>query len=427
MIPGIVASRRYGVAGVDTVGALAYRTGSTVFVNGGSVVPLNAESYDDAGYHDNTTNNSRLTVPSGVTRGRVVGGASVGATGSARLRKNGGAYLGAAHMFTVTSGVELNSVTGAIVSVTAGDYFELENGNGNDNFDPDQTWLSFEPFDAAVKSALVNKSANQAYSASATVIQDFGAEQYDSGAFHDNSTNNSRLTVPSGVTLVRLSTSIAVTNTSGAGQVVLNLRKNAASVRGMFFNDLETNTTTRWVSGVSAPLVVTTGDYFDVALFNSQAGNSLNNDLTWFQIEELPSGHEYALVYKTANQILTSSVQNILTWDAEEVDTSGIHDNATNNSRMTVPSGKTRARLSFNLKTGSSAVQFDATVIKNGSTVVPGLPAQGTDTGGTDNLNGFGAWIDVTPGDYFELRVLPSGAGTSITAIEETWFCMEVA
>jgi len=46
-----------------------------------------------------------------------------------------------------------------------------------------------------------------------------------------------------------------------------------------------------------------------------------------------------ASAYKTAIQSVTSGTTTLITWDAEFFDTNTFHDNATNNSRMTIPSG----------------------------------------------------------------------------------------
>lgn len=41
-----------------------------------------------------------------------------------------------------------------------------------------------------------------------------------------------------------------------------------------------------------------------------------------------------------ANQSISNSTSTIITWDAEDYDTNSFHDNATNNTRVTIPSGK---------------------------------------------------------------------------------------
>jgi hypothetical protein len=46
-----------------------------------------------------------------------------------------------------------------------------------------------------------------------------------------------------------------------------------------------------------------------------------------------------ASAYKTGAQSVTSGTAALVTWDAEFFDTNSFHDNVTNNSRMTIPSG----------------------------------------------------------------------------------------
>jgi hypothetical protein len=50
-------------------------------------------------------------------------------------------------------------------------------------------------------------------------------------------------------------------------------------------------------------------------------------------------GFQGASVWKSANQNLTSASQTTITFDTEVFDTDGFHDNVTNNSRLTIPTG----------------------------------------------------------------------------------------
>jgi len=127
---------------------------------------------------------------------------------------------------------------------------------------------------------------------------------------------------------------------------------------------------------------------------------------------------------------LTSTLNNIGTsyiipWDAEEYDVGGWHDNATNNTRLTVPSGVSRVRLSanFSMDDGSGYPRFQ--FLKNGSTF-PGSPVatdMATSAGDYINLN-TSAEIAVTPGDYFEVQVIVSLGVTTrdIIASDYSWF-----
>jgi hypothetical protein len=236
-----------------------------------------------------------------------------------------------------------------------------------------RTWFAAEAIDAGIKYALVGKTGNQSISAGVTTTLTFDAETADTDAWHDNVTNNSRLTVPSGVTLVRVSANVK-NNALTGGQNVVSMIKNGASARGLPERDLEGNVR-KYLNVVSAPLEVTAGDYFEVQYFGTNAETVPTSDDVWFCIEEVPSTYKRALVYKSAGQALSAATWTPLAFGAEVYDTDSIHDNATNNTRLTVPSGVTKARLSFNVKNPSTAGQLIAQVTKNGlGNTAPGCP-----------------------------------------------------
>jgi len=117
-------------------GALVYNSGSTAATAG---APFTSEAYDTDNIHDNVTNPSRLTVPSGVTKVRL-SGQLYSVTGAmtllyAAIKKNGAVFAGNPfHMVSLTT-AELAYTTlpapSPVVPVTAGDYFELYAGNGS--------------------------------------------------------------------------------------------------------------------------------------------------------------------------------------------------------------------------------------------------------------------------------------------------------
>ncbi len=57
------------------------------------------------------------------------------------------------------------------------------------------------------------------------------------------------------------------------------------------------------------------------------------------QIQTLIAPSIAARVTKSAAQTLTNDTTTTISWDAETRDDGGVHDNVTNNSRLTVPSG----------------------------------------------------------------------------------------
>lgn len=116
-------------------------------------------------------------------------------------------------------------------------------------------------------------------------------------------------------------------------------------------------------------------------------------------------------------------------FDEETYDTDDIHDNVTNNTRLTVPTGVTRVRLS-----GCAVItslftnqQVSLIIYKNGSFLYSGAAWQYAQTGsGGLGISVHGPVLVVTATDYFELFI-DTASDTSVT-IEElrTWFAMEI-
>lgn len=124
---------------------------------------------------------------------------------------------------------------------------------------------------------------------------------------------------------------------------------------------------------------------------------------------------------------ITSASVLAVTWASEDFDTDAIHDNATNNSRLTVPTGSgiTKVIITANAGFGtpsSSVMQFF--IRKNGTTTIAGQSEGGAFTGG-ERLSASTGPIDVVEGDYFEATIFTSVAG-SITADAGSNFSMMV-
>jgi len=141
-------------------------------------------------------------------------------------------------------------------------------------------------------------------------------------------------------------------------------------------------------------------------------------------------GAEGALVTFSGSQV-TVSTSAIVPFAAEIYDDGGSHDNIINNTRLEVPAGVTRVRLTarvfWTVNLTSNTILL-ARIRKNGGF---GHDGEGRDSmafsaGNYGNLyqNVETAVILVTPGDYFELGLEVSGTGT-ITYASGTWFTME--
>lgn len=130
--------------------------------------------------------------------------------------------------------------------------------------------------------ALVKKTATQSLSASTNALVTWDAEEYDDGGWHSTTTDTSRMTVPSGVTRVRLAARISRDNITD--QLVVNILKNGADAIGMPWSDTE-NSGTDSVSVASAVVAVTAGDYFEVQAYTNNA--SVVQTTSWFSIEKV--------------------------------------------------------------------------------------------------------------------------------------------
>lgn len=107
-------------------------------------------------------------------------------------------------------------------------------------------------------------------------------------------------------------------------------------------------------------------------------------------------------VYKSTSQTVSAiSTYTALTWDAESFDTNTFHDNSTNNSRITIPTGKSGKYL-FNFTAGVSTSQLKRIGwYKNGSRIEIGLTTSPNYTGGTT----LSLTENLTAGDYIEVFV----------------------
>jgi hypothetical protein len=285
-------------------------------------------------------------------------------------------------------------------------------------------WFAIEELDPATKYALVNKTTTQALSASTPTAATWDSEVADTDGWHDNSTNNSRLTVPSGVSRVRVTFSLYSTgfvNTPYFAYIAKNgaVAAGCAAI-GQFFGG-------RMCAG-SAILEVSPGDYFEVIATTNSGQTIANVAGTWFAIEEVPD-YTRALVSKAATQSVTSGVTTAVAFGTGSTvyDADNLHDESTDNSRLTVPSGFSRARLCYGLVTANAGGLQKAWVRKNGSGTVPliGLPGMDLSVTGVDYLSGMGAWIDVTAGDYFELMFTP-GANMTLPVDARTFLSIEL-
>lgn len=133
-----------------------------------------------------------------------------------------------------------------------------------------------------------------------------------------------------------------------------------------------------------------------------------------------------ARVRRTTNFPLTANVVYMLPWETADLNTNSIYSGAAV-TRLTVPTGVTKVRLTHNIRFDISAAALrHMAVFKNG-VPVHGMSAvrYGSIASNINDFNGTSAVLEVSPGDYFELQVISTNS-VSILASERTWFEMTV-
>lgn len=259
-----------------------------------------------------------------------------------------------------------------------------------------------------------------------------------------SSPNPSRVTVPSGVTRVRVTGMLSKTNQALDMSLYSAIRKNGANLDPRIANisHYDGGFVTRCVNIPESYVIdVSPGDYFELyASVTSAAAATAESSLrgTWLSIRDATSAE--SVVVKPAS---TPPTQNF--WDTTPLavqwgqtvrdDHSGF--SVSNNTRLTVPAGATKARLRTQLEfTLDNHGGAWCEIRKNGTDRVGWYAA--TRKAGSihfDNniIHCMTPVIDVTAGDYFEVlaRVPREGNSTgdrteSLRDDSTSWFEMEL-
>jgi hypothetical protein len=126
--------------------------------------------------------------------------------------------------------------------------------------------------------------------------------------------------------------------------------------------------------------------------------NFLRADATW-AAPTLPA-FSGALMEKTSDQSITSAGAAV-SWDAESYDV-GNWWTSGSPTRMTVPSGVTRIRITACCRTGTNNQNITGNLLKNGSDVFAGNPG-GYSFSATGGVMLVSPVLEVVAGDYFEV------------------------
>ncbi|PTI10685.1 hypothetical protein BU096_00495 [Staphylococcus xylosus] len=133
-----------------------------------------------------------------------------------------------------------------------------------------------------------------------------------------------------------------------------------------------------------------------------------------------------AMVKLDTNISLNTKTTLYVPWQSALYNTSGFW-NPTNPTRLTVPKGVSKVRLSANVLWASNATGMRLLRVKQNGNYMPGLPYILKSAETTTGTQGNSGVIPVKEGDYFELEVRhEAGVAIDFRADPYTWFSIEV-
>lgn len=121
-------------------------------------------------------------------------------------------------------------------------------------------------------------------------------------------------------------------------------------------------------------------------------------------------------LYNTTDQTVNNNATTLIAWNSETFDTDGFHDTATNNSRITIPSGKAGKYLLNVIITwqGNTTGNRRIIVYKNGAQITTNTTTihSVVDTGtANSNTNFHTNVLDLAVGDYIQIYVFQNSGG----------------
>jgi hypothetical protein len=208
---------------------------------------------------------------------------------------------------------------------------------------------------------------------------------------------------------------------------VLTLKQYDAGI--LYFNS--TSAAIFFSSDAADSPLTTKGDLFTYSTINDRLGVGTNGQTlvadstasTGLKWATPASGSTFvgASVYKSAAQTISTATATYLTFPNELYDTNAFHDNSTNNSRLTVPSGKAgKYLLSANTAWRNNATgQRTMYIYKNGTTLLNAVTIPGV-SASIDVYATTSYVADLAVGDYVEMQVYQNSGG-NLDVLWETY------
>lgn len=272
-----------------------------------------------------------------------------------------------------------------------------------------------------VPATKVYNTAVQAIPNGVSTVVAFDAEIFDTDGMHDTVTNNSRITIKTpGLYSITAASDWAVNAT---GIRMLEIRKNGAGLPQEFAHQSTPSSSTYARQTMAVTLMLAAGDYIDLSVYQT-SGSPLNLSggaaLSAVLIGSGKTVTPFVRAYKTASSqnINPDGAEYAITFDAEEVDNDGMHDNVTNNTRLTCRTAgiySIRALISF---AAASAGTRWLQIRKNGTiTLEQKINDANANSTIRDTVMDINTVVELAVGDYLEITatVIDTGSPLSIT------------
>jgi hypothetical protein len=134
----------------------------------------------------------------------------------------------------------------------------------------DATWAL--PAGGSFVGAKATRNSNYTTSDSTHTAVPLTAEDFDSDNFHDNSTNPSRITVPTGLGGKYLVTGLITFNTGGGTRRIARLYKNGTSGTAIASVDQPLGASGYWSTTLAAVVDLAAGDYVEISGWQNSGG-----------------------------------------------------------------------------------------------------------------------------------------------------------
>jgi len=273
---GVIIDGGPGGSSTGFPGSVTIRGGTPVDQNGGTVSIIGA-----AGVGTNRGGGG-ISLSTGAPTG--------GGTGGSITLATGGTGGGSGGQFSVATGGTNRFVIGGggdwqIPSGTPGTSGQVLTSNGTG---APPTWQTASG--GALSAAVATINTNQSFADNTETTINFPTEATDQGGWHDNVTNNSRLTVPSGITWAHIYANVIISLQQSGTPFVgyCGLRKNGSSAPVLNWFNFQ-NVAQIGVTGAgnfslyvdNGWRAVTAGDYFELRCLVD--GNSLGGEVEGLQ------------------------------------------------------------------------------------------------------------------------------------------------